>query len=109
MTRFCTSCRAHRPLREFDLGGGQLSTICTECADARIRSEDQRARNLRNAKIATLEQRHRELVAELVRIDAELVDLRPRARVTPLPRREEVPGVDDVFGSSDDRSTDELS
>ena len=83
MTRHCATCRQQRPLREFDLGGGQLSTTCFVCAHERLRTEDHRARSQRNAQIATLESRRREMIAALVKIDAEIADLRAR----PTPQR----------------------
>lgn len=83
MTRMCETCRAPRPLQEFDLGGGQLSAVCLACAAARLRTEDQRARTHRRAQIADLERKRRELIASLVKVDAEIADLRAR----PTPRR----------------------
>jgi hypothetical protein len=78
MTRVCETCRGQRPLREFDLGGGQLSAVCLGCADERLRTEDQRARADRRSRIVELEKRRRELIAALVKIDAEIADLRER-------------------------------
>ncbi len=81
MMRHCATCRQQRPLREFDLGGGQVSTTCVGCSNERLRTEDHRARALRNAQITALETRRREMIAALVKIDAEIADL--RARPTP--------------------------
>lgn len=81
MTRHCATCRQQRPLRDFDLGGGQLSTTCLGCSNERLRTEDHRARTQRNAQIAALESRRREMIVALVKIDAEIADL--RARPTP--------------------------
>lgn len=82
MQRLCATCRQQRPLREFDLGGGQLSSTCLGCSQERLRTEDQRARVERASQIAALERRRRELIAALVKIDAEIADL--RARPTPV-------------------------
>jgi chromosome segregation ATPase len=46
-----------------------------------LRTEDHRARSQRNAQITTLESGRRELIAALVKIDAEIADL--RSRVSP--------------------------
>lgn len=81
MTRLCETCREQRPLREYDLGGGQLSVTCHGCADERLRTEDHRARSQRRARIAELERHRRELIAALVKVDAEIADF--RARPTP--------------------------
>ena len=118
MTRPCATCRQQRPLREFDLGGGQLSTTCLGCAHTRLRTEDHRARSQRNAQIAALERRRRELIASLVKIEAEIADLRVLARPTP-PRivLDDGGAVDDTaldeddFGGADlgDRTRDEMS
>lgn len=78
MERFCSSCQQQRPLREFDLGGGQLSKTCTRCSDERLRTEGHRARSQRNARIAALEKRRRSLILDLVKTDAEIADLRGR-------------------------------
>jgi len=99
MTRHCATCRQQRSLREFDLGGGQLSTTCVECADERLRTEDTLARSQRNAQIATLENRRRELIAALVKTDAEIADLRAR------PTQPRI--VLDVTGEADDSTFDE--
>lgn len=82
MTRYCATCRQQRPLREFDLGGGQLSTTCLGCAHERLRTEDHLSRSQRNAQIETLEKRRRELIAALVKIDAEIADLRAQPSQT---------------------------
>ena len=78
MNRLCETCRVQRPLREFDLGGGQLSAVCLGCADERLRTEDHLERTHRRARITELERRRRELIASLVKIDAEIADLRAR-------------------------------
>ena len=113
MTRFCASCRQQRPIRDFDLGGGQLSTTCLGCADERLRTEDHRARGQRNAQLAALEKRRRELIAALVKIDAEIADL--RARPTPsrlvLDDGGEIDTFDedDFVGGGDLPARDEMS
>ena len=115
MQRPCATCRQQRPLREFDLGGGQLSSTCLTCADTRLRTEDDRARLQRNAQIAALERRRRELIAALVKIDAEIADL--RARPTPLRIvLEDVAevsdsgfGEDDFGGDLGERAREDLS
>lgn len=118
MTRPCATCRQQRPLREFDLGGGQLSTTCLSCAHERLRTEDHRARSQRTAKIASLEKRRREMIAALVKIEAEIADLKVRPR--PTPQRivlddggevDEAAFEDDGFGGADlgDRAIDEMS
>jgi len=120
VTRFCATCKQQRPLREFDLGGGQLSTTCLGCADERLRTEDHRARSQRNEQIAALEKRRRELIAALVKIDAEITDLTVRARPTPVRLVLDDGGEDDAdseedafadgFGADlDDRARDEMS
>jgi hypothetical protein len=78
MNRLCETCREQRPLREFDLGGGQLSSVCLGCADERLRTEDHLERTHRRARITELERRRRELIASLVKVDAEIADLRAR-------------------------------
>jgi hypothetical protein len=121
VTRFCAGCKQQRPLREFDLGGGQLSTTCLGCADERLRTEDHRARRERNEQIAALEKRRRELIAALVKIDAEIADLTVRARPTPVrividddedadDSEADDAFSDDSFGADlDDRARDEMS
>ena len=114
MTRVCETCRAQRSLREFDLGGGQLSAVCLGCADERLRTEDHRARTHRRARIAELEKRRREMIAALVKIDAEIADLRerPSAPKILLDDGGEVDdsAFDDEFGSDvNDRVRDEMS
>lgn len=74
MTRFCDSCRRQRPLRDFDLGGGQLSSTCLSCAHERTRTEDREARLARHVKIAALEKERRTLIAALVKLDAEIAE-----------------------------------
>ena len=120
VTRSCATCRQQRPLREFDLGGGQLSATCLGCAHEKLRTEDQRARSQRNAQIAALEKRRREMIAALVKLEAEITDLRVSARPTSsrlvLDNGGEV-DVDDAafdeddFGAADpgDRTRDEMS
>ena len=84
MLRFCSNCRQQRTLREFDLGGGQLSTTCLGCAHERLRTEDHRARSQRNTQLAALQCRRRELIAALVKADAEIANLRARPTSTQL-------------------------
>ncbi len=86
MTRYCASCRLHRPLRDFDLGGGQLSSTCLACAHERSRTEDHVARSQRHAKIAALEKDRRALVNALATIDAEIAELRGKAPGSSLTR-----------------------
>lgn len=79
-------------MREFDLGGGQLSTTCFGCAEERLRTEDQRARAQRATQIAALEGRRRKLIASLVNIDSEISDVRElsalvHGKLAPLERR----------------------
>ena len=83
MKRLCEACHASRPLREFDLGGGQLSSVCHGCSDERLRTEDHRARAQRRTRITELARRRRELIVALVKVDAEIADLRTR----PTPSR----------------------
>ena len=52
--------------------------MCLGCSDERLRTEDHRARSQRNAQISALEKRRRELIAALVKTDAEIADLRAR-------------------------------
>lgn len=116
MTRHCATCRQPRPLREFDLGGGQLSTTCLGCSNERLRKEDHRARTQRHAQIATLENRRREMIAALVKIDAEIADLRGRpspARIV-LDDGGEIDAFDafdedDFVGRGDPPARDEMS
>ena len=82
MNRLCETCRVQRPLRDFDLGGGQLSSVCHGCSDERLRTEDQRAREYRRARITELERRRRALIAALVEVDTEIADLRSRPTPT---------------------------
>ena len=82
MTRYCDSCKLHRPLRDFDLGGGQLSSKCLACAQERSRTEGQEARSQRLAEIASLEKERRSLIASLVKIDARIAELRARPSAT---------------------------
>ena len=113
MTRHCATCRQQRPLRDFDLGGGQLSTTCLGCSNERLRTEDHRARTQRNEQIAKLESRRREMIASLVKIDAEIADL----RACPTPARivlddgGEVDSFaeDDFVGGGDPPLRDEMS
>jgi hypothetical protein len=82
VTRYCDSCKLHRPLRDFDLGGGQLSSKCLACTQERSRTESQEARNQRHAEIAALEKERRALIASLVKIDARIAELRVRPSAT---------------------------
>lgn len=83
MTRYCSSCRRQRPLREFDLGGGQLSTTCLRCSNEQMRTEDQRARDRRVEQIAELDRRRREQLSALMQVDTELLDLRAQPALPP--------------------------
>ena len=110
MTRLCDTCRQHHPLRDFDLGGGQLSATCVTCAHERLRTEDQQARSRRNERIATLERRRREMIAALMKIDGEIADLRVHSRPTPTRIVLEAPSPDDsTFDDFGDHTRDEMS
>lgn len=112
MLRLCETCRQQRPLREFDLGGGQLRAVCSGCAEARLRTEGHRARVERNAQIAVLERRRRELIASLVKIDAEIANLRARPTPTRIVLDDGGEVDESAFGDLDDvadRSVDEMS
>ncbi len=82
MTRFCDICRLYRPLCDFDLDGGDvdggdvLEGTCRDCAGRKGAGDELRARRVRRAQIAALERRRRRMIAALVRIDAEIAELR---------------------------------
>jgi hypothetical protein len=117
VTRACATCRQPLPLREFDLGGGQLSTTCLGCAHERLRTEDHLARSQRNAQLAVLERRRCELIAALVKIDAAIADHRERPAPLRIVLEEggdaaEASFDDDDFGGGadpGDRTRDEMS
>ncbi len=75
VTRYCGACRQRLPLREFDLGDGQAQATCRSCAHRR---SDTAHRN-REQQIAALERERRSLIAALVKIDAEIIELRGRS------------------------------
>lgn len=79
MTRFCDACRQHRPIREFDLGDGQVQATCRGCTGERPRAPALMTRAQRNEQVAALERQRRSLIAALVKIDAEIAELRGRA------------------------------
>ena len=103
MKRLCEGCRRERHLRDFDLGDGQFGTTCRYCADEHMRAEAQRAREQRQAQIAVLEKQRRFHIAALVKIDAEIADLRGVARASsPFQRVDPI----DVFGGESDGDGD---
>lgn len=100
VTRSCATCRQARPLRDFDLGGGQLSTTCLECVGERARTQERLSRQERNSKIAALESQRRSLIAALVKIDAEIATLRSRPTPPPIVL-DDSDFVDTTFGEDD--------
>ncbi len=105
VTRSCVTCRQARPLRDFDLGGGQMSTTCLDCVASRARKEERLTRAGRAAKIAALEGQRRSLIAALVKIDAEIAALRARPMPPPVVFDDgEV--VDTMFGEDDGDDSD---
>lgn len=103
MKRLCEGCRRERLLRDFDLGDGQFGMTCRHCADEHMRADAQRAREQRQSQIAVLEKQRRFHIAALVKIDAEIAELRGVARASSPFQR-----VDprDVFGDEPDGDGD---
>ncbi|HSX22290.1 MAG TPA: hypothetical protein VLE97_05895 [Gaiellaceae bacterium] len=89
MLRSCASCQQPRPLRDFDLGGGQFSATCLDCASERARTDAKLSRSERAAKLVALETQRRSLIAALVKVDAEIATLRDR------PSRPQISTTDD--------------
>jgi hypothetical protein len=115
VTRHCATCRQPRPLKDFDLGGGEVSSTCLECVGERARTERRSARLGRAAKIASLESQRRSLIATLWKVDAEIAELRGRPAPPPVVIEDE-DIVDTTFGEDDDfgddggdRMTDDVS
>ena len=79
VTRFCDTCRQQCPIREFELADGQHSPTCRACAPERPSAAALRAeRHERHEQLAALERQRRSLIAALVKIDAEIAELRGR-------------------------------
>lgn len=78
--RFCEACQQQRPIREFDLTGDQVIATCRKCADERTRAVDPTP--ARREQLAALERQRRSLIAALVKIDAEIAELRARPATT---------------------------
>ncbi len=99
VTRFCEACQRHRPLREFDLSSEHPVATCFSCV--RARTSD--AAPARREQLAALERQRRSLIATLVKLDAEIADLRTRASrpsaPPPPPTTAESNGVLDGEGS----------
>lgn len=113
VTRSCASCHQPRPLRDFDLGGGHMSTTCLECVGDRARAEARLTRQGRGSKIAALESQRRSLIAALVKVDAEIAALRERPTPAPIVLDDEE-FVETTFGEDDgdddrDRLADDVS
>jgi len=87
VTRFCDRCQLHLPLRDFDLGSGQLSSICLACVQERTRTEDHVARSRRKAQIAELEEQRQELIVALGKIDKQIAE-------TPPSRKSQIPALE---------------
>jgi hypothetical protein len=100
LTRSCGKCRRDRPLRDFDFGDGELRALCRKCS-----SEDDRGRrSARIEQIEALERQRRTLIAALVKIDAEIAELRGRSSSTSF----ELVESDDVFGDPEGEGTGDL-
>lgn len=97
MKRFCEACQQQRPIREFDLTGDQVVAICAGCSRARSNVADPSP--ARREQIAALERQRRSLIAALVKIDAEIAELRSRP-ASPSSSFERVE-PSDVFDSTD--------
>ena len=95
--RFCASCRHHRPLRDFALGGARRST-CRKCARGKTSTSGQTLRS----QLSALEKERRALIAALVKLDAEIVELRERPSSAAFALVE----PSDVFGNDPDSSSD---
>lgn len=78
MTRYCDGCRQHRPIRDFDLGGGYFSATCRACSHERASTEKLATRSARHAQIASREAERRALIVTLVKVDAGIVELADR-------------------------------
>ena len=84
MNRYCRSCQRRLPLRAFDLGGERISSVCRSCAGVETKPPYEEAvlegdrYTRKGLQIAALESQRRPLIAELVKIDAELLELRAR-------------------------------
>jgi hypothetical protein len=80
--RFCEACQQQRAIREFDLTGDQVIVTCRGCASERTRVVDPSPTPARREQITALERQRRSLIAALVKIDAEIAELRGRPATT---------------------------
>lgn len=80
MTRYCEGCRREHDLEAFDLESKASSSVCRVHTHAREQAA-------RREKITAIERQRRSHIAALVKLDAELVELRrgssPFKRVDP--------------------------
>lgn len=94
VTRYCEGCRREHDLDAFDLESNASSSVCRVHTQAREQSA-------RREKIAALEKQRRSHIAALVKLDAELAELRGRGS-SPFKRIEPT----DVFGDGDSADGD---
>jgi hypothetical protein len=76
VTRFCSTCRLHRPMNNFDLDADP-SAMCRSCAREKasvIDLESRRAGFERHEQIAALESQRLTLLGTLKKIDGEIAD-----------------------------------
>lgn len=74
MERYCNGCRGYHALEAFDLDDGAPREACRAHSAARtIKSP---SRSSRQEAIEKIERRRRHHIAALVKLDAELADLR---------------------------------
>ena len=79
MERLCDTCMQPRDLGDFELIGDLRGNTCHGCRGKKVAAVGRRARLIRRAELSELENRRRRLIAALVKVDAEIAELRASA------------------------------
>ena len=89
VTRLCETCKRRRPLREFDLAVIHLVPTCRLCYRARMTASSVSRRE----QLDVLEQHRRSLIADLVKVDSEIAQLRSMSSTAVPPQVSESTAV----------------
>jgi hypothetical protein len=72
VTRLCNKCKRRRPLREFDLAVIHRAATCRLCTRESINASPA----ARRVQLDALERQRRTLIADLVKVDFDIAQLR---------------------------------
>ncbi len=93
VTRLCETCKRRRPLREFDLAVIHRAATCRLC----YRESMAASSGSRREQLEVLERQRRTLIADLVKVDFEIAQLRG-APATFSPDEVAEPDTESSFG-----------